>query len=320
MSQFFSIHFYILHVQPTRPCSPLPRMSAFAQHSRPHAMPRPPPPSASLPDISSPLDLLSRVALGQYPHPQCRASSQKPPLEPPAQPTSLHAHLYTPPTTTTTTITTTTNTTTTTTTTTPPPPDYSSPTYSSVSSDDPPSSSRLPRSQPHIPLLHPSSRPHKLPRLLNHQLPVSRSRCQPSRFCHICSRTSKKVGLLACANFATGACRKVVCQKCFADHNWDWDAAFQMAANWICTHCRHQCPDRAQCAIYKRTNERRREQQQQQRWNKSEQQQHLPVDSLPFRSSSTSSSSRAAAFADHALVPGPGRPCFMRAPMHKPPH
>lgn len=45
--------------------------------------------------------------------------------------------------------------------------------------------------------------------------PVIKSRSQPSRFCHICSRTSKKVGLVACANFSSGACRKVVCQKCF---------------------------------------------------------------------------------------------------------
>eukprot|EP00171_Calliarthron_tuberculosum_P007269 IDg7269t1 len=33
-------------------------------------------------------------------------------------------------------------------------------------------------------------------------------------------------------------------------------------ARWECTHCRAACPRRAQCAIYRRTNERRREQQQ----------------------------------------------------------
>lgn len=48
-------------------------------------------------------------------------------------------------------------------------------------------------------------------------------------------------------------------------HKWDWKAASAPESAWVCTHCRHVCPDRAQCAIYRRTNERRREQQQQQR-------------------------------------------------------
>ena len=46
---------------------------------------------------------------------------------------------------------------------------------------------------------------------------ATKSRSQPSRFCHICSRTSSKVDQIACGNFATGACRKVVCQKCFEE-------------------------------------------------------------------------------------------------------
>ena len=33
-----------------------------------------------------------------------------------------------------------------------------------------------------------------------------KGRSTPSRFCHICSRTAKKVELLACANLASGAC------------------------------------------------------------------------------------------------------------------
>lgn len=47
---------------------------------------------------------------------------------------------------------------------------------------------------------------------------VANARTAPSRFCHICSRTAKKVGLVACANLVTGACRKVVCEKCFAEY------------------------------------------------------------------------------------------------------
>ena len=50
-----------------------------------------------------------------------------------------------------------------------------------------------------------------------------------------------------------------------ARHKWDWEAASEPDGYWICTHCRGCCPERAQCAIYKKTNERRREQQQQQR-------------------------------------------------------
>ena len=89
-----------------------------------------------------------------------------------------------------------------------------------------------------------------------------KGRSTPSRFCHICSRTAKKVELLACANLASGACRKVVCEKCFSEYNWDWKSAEKNRSSWQCTHCRRVCPRRAQCAIYRRTNERRREQQQ----------------------------------------------------------
>lgn len=41
--------------------------------------------------------------------------------------------------------------------------------------------------------------------------------------------------------------------------------ASQVNSQWVCTHCRNACPVRAQCAIYKRTNERRRDQHMQQR-------------------------------------------------------
>lgn len=44
-------------------------------------------------------------------------------------------------------------------------------------------------------------------------------------------------------------------------HNWDWNFVVENRGRWICPHCRGTCPERAQCAIYRRTNERRREQQ-----------------------------------------------------------
>lgn len=90
----------------------------------------------------------------------------------------------------------------------------------------------------------------------------SKPRCQSSKFCHICSRTTRKVNSISCTNFRKGTCRKVVCQKCFLEYGWNWKAAIERLSEWSCTHCRDICPPRAQCAIYKRTNERRREQQQ----------------------------------------------------------
>jgi hypothetical protein len=70
------------------------------------------------------------------------------------------------------------------------------------------------------------------------------------------------VNNICCANYYKGTCRKVVCEKCFKDYGWDWDAASKAPMEWACTHCSNVCPPRAQCAIYRRTNERRRETQQ----------------------------------------------------------
>jgi len=85
---------------------------------------------------------------------------------------------------------------------------------------------------------------------------------KPSRFCHLCSRTPKTVRQVVCANIHEEAytCRKVVCEKCFTDNGWDWEAASTgpAAAAWVCTHCRDTCPARSQCRTYRRTNERLR--------------------------------------------------------------
>jgi len=85
---------------------------------------------------------------------------------------------------------------------------------------------------------------------------------KPSRFCHLCSRTPKTVRQVVCANIHEEAytCRKVVCEKCFTDNGWDWEAASTgpVAAAWVCTHCRDTCPARSQCRTYRRTNERLR--------------------------------------------------------------
>ena len=80
-----------------------------------------------------------------------------------------------------------------------------------------------------------------------------------SRFCHVCSRTPKSVRLVTCANIQTGTCRKVVCIKCFETYNLgDFEAVEKGTQEWPCTHCTNQCPERAQCKTYQRTNDKLR--------------------------------------------------------------
>jgi Zinc-finger domain of monoamine-oxidase A repressor R1 len=81
-----------------------------------------------------------------------------------------------------------------------------------------------------------------------------------SRFCHICSRTSK-MNRVVCSNFLRGKCRKSICEMCFSDNpGWDWERALSPDSNWTCPHCRHMCNTipKARCLIYGVVNERRR--------------------------------------------------------------
>ncbi|GAB0496327.1 hypothetical protein MMPV_007639 [Pyropia vietnamensis] len=82
----------------------------------------------------------------------------------------------------------------------------------------------------------------------------------PSRFCHVCSRVPKQSSHhIVCANIRGGGCRKTVCERCFAENGWDWSAAVAKGSAWICPHCADgDCPPRAQCHTYARTNGRRR--------------------------------------------------------------
>lgn len=220
------------------PPPPIPQRppSLHLAHLHPYQHPPPPQPQPQPQPHIDPLDLLSRVALGQYPIPieQERPASptwhQPPHLElytrrppkrtlEPSPPSSVHdaryhhvehaqpspaafSHPTIPP---------------------PYPPmprarrerDVFVSDFSPVSSDDGmPSSSGQSRgsNQP----VEQSGRLSKVMRTARDS-DVHKPRSQPSRFCHICSRTSKKVGLVACGNFTTGACRKVICQKCFTE-------------------------------------------------------------------------------------------------------
>lgn len=81
----------------------------------------------------------------------------------------------------------------------------------------------------------------------------------PSRFCHICLRRSGTgVAQVVCANFVRdGSCRKVVCKACFEKYNFNVNIMETNISEWVCPHCRDQCPKKAQCKTYERINARR---------------------------------------------------------------
>mmetsp|Transcript_10433 Transcript_10433/g.18805 ORF Transcript_10433/g.18805 Transcript_10433/m.18805 type:complete len:278 (-) Transcript_10433:359-1192(-) len=78
----------------------------------------------------------------------------------------------------------------------------------------------------------------------------------PSKFCHVCLRKAENVEQVPCSQFETSKCRKVVCRRCFDQFGWDWTSASTENSTWMCPHCRNQCPERATCNIYHRTNQR----------------------------------------------------------------
>jgi len=81
---------------------------------------------------------------------------------------------------------------------------------------------------------------------------------EPSRFCHICTKSAKASRQAVCCNIKNGTCRKVICEKCFQDHGWNFELALESTADWFCPHCAGVCPPKAQCNVYKRTNQRLR--------------------------------------------------------------
>ena len=80
-----------------------------------------------------------------------------------------------------------------------------------------------------------------------------------SRFCHVCSRTPPKhVRHAVCMNISDGVCRKVICERCFADNKFgNFDLAYDLK-DWLCPHCSGTCPPRAQCKTYSRVNDKLR--------------------------------------------------------------
>jgi hypothetical protein len=83
---------------------------------------------------------------------------------------------------------------------------------------------------------------------------------QSSKHCHICARSGQASNLAGCKNLTSSGCRKVVCRKCFdALGLGAWEAVTAPTFAWACVHCTGSCPDKAQCAIYAKTNARRRD-------------------------------------------------------------
>lgn len=64
----------------------------------------------------------------------------------------------------------------------------------------------------------------------------STARSTPSRFCHVCTRPTRREDVLVCSNLGSGTCRKVTCMRCVCEIRWDWRAHDK--SSWICTHCR----------------------------------------------------------------------------------
>jgi len=95
----------------------------------------------------------------------------------------------------------------------------------------------------------------------------------PSRFCHVCFRKTRpttETELFACSSYtnATRACRKVECDRCILKQAQMTDAPAHEQATLLerarkgerlCLHCQGQCPPKAQCKFYSRTNEKKKQ-------------------------------------------------------------
>lgn len=91
-----------------------------------------------------------------------------------------------------------------------------------------------------------SPKAHKIRRYVN---PTA------SRFCHICARSGDGVPIFTCKNVEHAVCRKVICQRCIQKYGWETPAD---PTAFVCCHCKGECPEKAQCITYRKTNQRRR--------------------------------------------------------------
>jgi len=78
----------------------------------------------------------------------------------------------------------------------------------------------------------------------------------PSRYCHICAKKRDGEPSIICHNVQNLLCQKRVCQKCFVKRGWNWEEATVPGSNWLCPHCRGECPKEGRCFVYGRGNRR----------------------------------------------------------------
>lgn len=63
------------------------------------------------------------------------------------------------------------------------------------------------------------------------------SRSNHSKFCHICTRLTRREDALVCGNFTKRLCRKIICSKCAAKTSFGSSCDDKIL--WTCTHCRN---------------------------------------------------------------------------------
>lgn len=89
--------------------------------------------------------------------------------------------------------------------------------------------------------------------------PATHTEKNVSNFCHLCAGSvyGRKKRFMSCANFRKGTCRKITCETCFERFKLGKITVSSEPGNisdWVCTHCRKQCPDSAQCRQYEKAN------------------------------------------------------------------
>jgi len=82
----------------------------------------------------------------------------------------------------------------------------------------------------------------------------------PSRWCHICNRSSVRAHLVPCFNRWYHRCRKSICYFCIFRHYLQKPSVppcMFAKERFFCSHCLGICPENSQCKIYQKTNLRR---------------------------------------------------------------
>ncbi|EME28882.1 uncharacterized protein Gasu_36210 [Galdieria sulphuraria] len=83
---------------------------------------------------------------------------------------------------------------------------------------------------------------------------------KPSRWCHVCNRSSIRAHLVPCFNRWYHRCRKSICQFCIYRYYLlkpNVPPCMFAKDKFFCSHCLGICPVTSQCKTYQKTNVRR---------------------------------------------------------------